>query len=113
MRRKPKSIEGVIPSRDKPLEMMVRAQQAGASLAPAGWLVGLVFDVIAMLFDGTMGSGELFLLGGRGLRNAGLSARMAGFAKLACIHGERVKSLLREPRCVVCSLTLCEYPLRT
>jgi len=65
-RRKPKSIEDVMPSRDKLLEVMVRAQKAGASFAPVGWLVGLVSGLIAMLFDSAMGSGKLFLLVGGG-----------------------------------------------
>ena len=65
-RRKPKSIEDVMPSRDKLLEMMVRAQKAGASFAPVGWLVGLVSGLIAMLFDSAMSPGKLFLLVGGG-----------------------------------------------
>ena len=65
-RRKPRSIEDVMPSRDKLLEMMVRAQKAGASFAPVGWLVGAVSGLIAMLFDSAMGPGKLFLLVGGG-----------------------------------------------
>ncbi len=66
LRRKPKSIEDVMPSRDKLLEMMVRAQKAGASFAPVGWLVGIVSGLIAMLFDSAMGPARLFLLVGAG-----------------------------------------------
>ncbi len=61
-RRKPKSIEDVIPSRDKLLEMLVRAQKAGSSFAPAGWLVGLISGLIATLCDSAMGSAKLFAL---------------------------------------------------
>ena len=65
-RRKPKSVEDVIPSRDKLLEMLVRAQKAGTSFAPAGWLVGLISGLIAMLCDSAMGPVKLFLLVGSG-----------------------------------------------
>ncbi len=61
-RRKPKSIEDVMPSRDKLLEMMVRAQKAGASFAPVGWLVGIVSGLAAMLFDSAAHPAKLFLL---------------------------------------------------
>lgn len=61
-RRKPKSVADLIPSRDKLLEMMVRAQKAGSSFAPVGWLVGLVSGLAAMLFDSALHPAKLFLL---------------------------------------------------
>ena len=65
-RRKPKSFEDFMPSRETLLEMAVRAQKAGASFAPVGWLVGLVSGLVAMLFDSAMHPAELFMLVGGG-----------------------------------------------
>jgi len=65
-RRKPKSIEDVIPSRDKLLEMLVNAQKAGASFAPVGWMVGLVSGLAATLFDSALHPLKLFVLVGGG-----------------------------------------------
>ena len=64
--RKPKSIEDVIPPRDKLLEMLVRAQKAGASFAPAGWLVGLVSGLAATLFHSALHPLKMFVLVGGG-----------------------------------------------
>jgi hypothetical protein len=63
-RRKPASVADLIPSRDKLLEMLVRAQKAGSSFAPVGWLVGLISGLFAMLFDSALHPAELFLLVG-------------------------------------------------
>lgn len=61
-RRKPKSIHDVLPSQDKLLSMLVRAQKAGASFGPVGWLVGTITGLIAMLFDSEMNVWGMFLL---------------------------------------------------
>jgi hypothetical protein len=61
-RRKPESPADILPSRDKLLEMLVRAQKAGASFAPAGWLVGLASGAIAALAESAMSATNLFLL---------------------------------------------------
>jgi len=61
-RRKPESPADILPSRDKLLEMLVRAQKAGASFAPASWLVGLISGAAATLIDSAMSSSNLFLL---------------------------------------------------
>jgi hypothetical protein len=61
-RRKPKSPQDILPSRDKLLQMLVRAQKAGASFAPAGWLVGLIAGALATFFDSAMSGSSLFLL---------------------------------------------------
>ena len=63
-RRKPDSISELMPSRDKLLEMMVRAQKAGSSFAPVGWLVGLISGLAATLFDSAMQPAKLFFLVG-------------------------------------------------
>lgn len=65
-RRKPESLADVMPSRDKLLEMLVRAQKAGASFAPVGWLVGLLSGLAAMLFDSALHPVKLFALVGGG-----------------------------------------------
>lgn len=62
LRRKPPSMDEVIPSQEKLLEMMVRAQRAGTSFALVGWPVGLVAGPTALLFDTPMNSTALFLL---------------------------------------------------
>lgn len=62
LRRKPRSVQDVLPSREKLLEMLVRAQQAGGSFAPASWPVGILFGLAAMLFDSAFGAIPLFLL---------------------------------------------------
>jgi len=61
-RRKPTSPEEILPSRDKLLEMLVRAQKAGSSFAPAGWLVGLIAGAVATLCNSAMSATSLFLL---------------------------------------------------
>ena len=65
-RRKPEAVADFIPSRDKLLEMMVRAQKAGSSFAPVGWLVGVIAGLTAMLFDSALHPAKLFLLVGGG-----------------------------------------------
>jgi hypothetical protein len=58
----PKSAEDVLPSKEKLLEMAVRAQKAGASFGPASWPVALLAGLAAMLFDSATGALALFLL---------------------------------------------------
>ncbi|HEY7758002.1 MAG TPA: hypothetical protein VIA64_01175 [Burkholderiales bacterium] len=61
-RRAPGSAEEVLPSKEKLLEMAVRAQKAGASFGPASWPVALVAGLIAMLFESATGAFARFLL---------------------------------------------------
>ena len=61
-RRPPGSAEDVLPSREKLLEMAVRAQKAGASFGPASWPVALLAGLIAMMFDSATGAFARFLL---------------------------------------------------
>jgi hypothetical protein len=60
-RKKPESIEEVLPSHDKLLEMAVRAQCAGASFAPASWLVSLLAGTAALFFDTALSPTTLFV----------------------------------------------------
>jgi hypothetical protein len=62
LRRKPESVTDLLPDRDTLIEMAVRAQQAGASFAPIGWLVGLVCGLFAMLIESETKPIGLFLL---------------------------------------------------
>jgi hypothetical protein len=50
-RQAPKSAQDVLPSREKLLEMIVRAQKAGASFGPASWPVAVLAGLAAMLID--------------------------------------------------------------
>jgi hypothetical protein len=61
-RRKPKSIEEVLPTREKLLEMAVRAQMAGASFRRVGWFVGVGAGFVAALFDSSMDAAARFVL---------------------------------------------------
>lgn len=61
-RRVPVSAEAVLPSKEKLLEMAVRAQKAGASFGPASWPVALFSGLAALLFDSTAAAPALFLL---------------------------------------------------
>lgn len=61
-RRKPQSLQEIAPSREKLLEMAVRAQRAGASFAPVGWVIGLFAGLAALLFDTSWGSLACFAL---------------------------------------------------
>ncbi len=61
-RRKPKSAEEFIPSREKLLEMAVRAQRAGASFAPVSWPIAVLAGLGATLFDTAWGVGARFAL---------------------------------------------------
>ncbi len=61
-RQVPKSAEDVLPSKEKILEMAVRAQMAGASFGPASWPVALAAGLAATLFDSAAGSIQLFML---------------------------------------------------
>ena len=62
LRRKPRSIDDVLPSRERLLQMAVSAQKAGASFAPVSWPIGVLFGAWAMLFDSEMGAAARFLL---------------------------------------------------
>jgi hypothetical protein len=61
-RQPPKAAADVLPSKEKLLEMMVRAQKAGASFGPASWPVAVLAGLIAMMFDSATGALVLFLL---------------------------------------------------
>jgi hypothetical protein len=58
----PQSAEDVLPTKEKLLEMAVRAQKAGASFGPASWPVALLAGPAAMLFDSATAAPGLFLL---------------------------------------------------
>jgi hypothetical protein len=62
LRRKPASVEEVLPSREKLTEMMVRAQKAGGSFVPVSWIVGFGAGSAALLFDSTMSAPARFAL---------------------------------------------------
>jgi hypothetical protein len=61
-RRKPRSIGDVLPTREKLLEMAVRAQAAGASFRRVGWLVGVAAGFVAALFASATGPAVRFSL---------------------------------------------------
>ena len=61
-RRKPRSVEEVLPTREKLLEMAVKAQIAGASFRRVGWLLGVGAGVIAALFESGMAGTTRFAL---------------------------------------------------
>jgi hypothetical protein len=61
-RQKPKSIEEVLPTRERLLEMAVKAQMAAASFRRVAWLVGIGAGFVAALFDSAMGAGSRFVL---------------------------------------------------
>lgn len=59
-RERPKSLEDVLPSKEKLLEMAVRAQKAGASFAVVGWPIGIVSGLVGAFFESAMGFAALF-----------------------------------------------------
>ena len=59
-RQRPKSLEDVMPSKEKLLEMAVRAQKAGASFAVVGWPVGIISGLVGVLSESAMGFIGLF-----------------------------------------------------
>jgi hypothetical protein len=61
-RRKPKQVEDVLPTRDKLLQMAVRAQQAGGSFWRASWSIAVLFALFALMFDSAMSGTHLALL---------------------------------------------------
>lgn len=61
-RRKPRSAEEILPTREKLLEMAVRAQRAGGSFWRASWSIAVLFALIAMSFDSRMSGTSLALL---------------------------------------------------
>lgn len=61
-RRAPQSPEALIPPREKLLEMLVRAQKAGASFRLAALPIGLGSGMLAMLADTAWSAGAMFLL---------------------------------------------------
>ena len=60
LRRKPQRVEEVLPSKQTLLKMLVRAQRAGASFAPVGWLIGVCAGVMALLFESGTGPAQRF-----------------------------------------------------
>lgn len=60
-KRRPDSDRDVLPSRERLLEMLVRAQKAGLSFAPVGWLVGLGAGLAATLFTSQVSASGRFL----------------------------------------------------
>ena len=61
-RRKPHSLQEIMPTREKLLEMAVRAQKAGASFAVVSWPIGLFAGLLATFFRSDFGAIALFLL---------------------------------------------------
>jgi len=61
-RRKPESIEEVLPTREKLLQALVRAQAAGASFLPVSIPIGLAAGVVAMFFESRTGAPARFAL---------------------------------------------------
>ncbi len=61
-KRRPDLDRDVLPSRDRLVGMLVRAQQAGASFAPVGWLIGLGAGLAAALFTSRLSPSGRFLL---------------------------------------------------
>jgi hypothetical protein len=61
-RRKPQSLADVMPTREKLLQLMVRAQQAAAAFATVSVPIGLVAGAAATLFDSRLGAAALFTL---------------------------------------------------
>jgi hypothetical protein len=61
LRRKPASPAEVLPSKEKLLEMAVRAQKAGASFVPASLPIAGLAGLIVMLFDTDMSRVALLL----------------------------------------------------
>ena len=61
-RRKPASPADVLPSRDKLLEMAVRAQQAGGSFWRVSWSIAALAALVALFFDTQLGSRTLALI---------------------------------------------------
>jgi hypothetical protein len=62
LKRKPRSVEEVLPSKEQWLEMLVRAQKAGASFGPVGWPIGITAGLMALLFSSAMGPLSRFAL---------------------------------------------------
>jgi len=61
-RQKPKSIADVLPTREKLLEMAVKAQLASASFRRVGWLVGIGAGFVAAFLESAMGASVRFAL---------------------------------------------------
>ena len=61
-RRKPASVEEVLPTRERLLEMAVKAQIAGASFRRVGWLVGIGGGLVAALLESATGAATRFVL---------------------------------------------------
>jgi hypothetical protein len=62
LKRKPEAVAELMPAHEKLVAMAVRAQIAGASFAPVGWLIGVIAGVAAILFDSSMSAPKLFVL---------------------------------------------------
>jgi hypothetical protein len=61
-RRKPESLHEIIPTREKLLQMAVRAQKAGGSFAVTGWPIGLFAGLLGLFLRSDFGAVPLFLL---------------------------------------------------
>jgi hypothetical protein len=79
-RRKPESFQDLVPTREKLLQMAVRAQKAGASFAIPGWPIGLIAGLLSVFFQSGFGAVALFLL---------LSSSVIGWGYLLAILGRR------------------------
>jgi hypothetical protein len=79
-RRKPDSLQDIMPTREKLLEMVVRAQKAGASFAVVSWPIGLFAGLLATLFRSEFGAVALFFL---------LTLSVVGWGYLLGVLGRR------------------------
>ena len=61
-RRNPQSVQEVLPTRERLLEMAVKAQIAGASFRRVGWFLGIGAGVVAALFESAMAGTTRFAL---------------------------------------------------
>lgn len=61
-RQCPKNLEEVLPTKEKLLEMAVKAQKAASSFGPVSWPIALVAGLAALLIETEMGSLALAFL---------------------------------------------------
>ena len=61
-RRQPDAREAILPSKDKILEMLVKAQKAGGSFRGIGWVVAPLGVPLALLCESAMPEMQLLLL---------------------------------------------------
>lgn len=79
-RRQPANADELLPSRDKLLELLVRAQKAGGSFAPVAWAIGPAGGALAMLFDSGVSTPMRFAL---------VCATTIGWGHLLAWYGRR------------------------